>query len=393
MANISQIYALTNSAVQEAVGDSVILEEDLSNIVEVGKTIASAQALDKYVRALVNHIGKVVIAHNRKYRGFMPQIIRDGWEYGSILERIDIEMPEATENEAWSLQNNQSYDNGTIFIQPTVTAKFFNKRVTFDLDMSYAVRQVRDSFSSAMQQGAFIGGIELRLEQAIDIRLSLLAKKSVCSIAVDTVYDDYGANSLSASSHVKAVNLLYEYNQGPNAGGAALTDATCWYNDDFIRFAAYRMGAYIDYLKEASTLYNIDGKVRFSNPEDLNVVMLSDFKRAADVYLQSSTFHDLYTALPAAETVATWQGVDDGVVTGGVDARSTIDAISGNGNNLTISGVLAVMFDKEALAICNQDIRVNTAFNPNGEFYTNYWKVDCEYLQNNDENCVVFFVA
>ena len=393
MAKISQIYDLTNKAVQEAVGDAVILEEDLTNIVEVGKTITDANALDKYVNALVNHIGKVVIAHNRKYRGFAPTILRDGWEFGSMLERIDISMPEATENEVWALNPGQSYDNGTIFLQPSVSATFFNKRTTFDIDMSFATRQVRDSFSNATQLGAFVGGIETKISNSIDIRLSELAKRLVNSIILDTVYDDFGSNSISGASHVKAVNLLYEFNNGPNYGQTALTAANCLWNDEFIKFASYRMAATIDYLKEASSLYNIAGKVRFTNPEDLNVVLLSDFRRAADAYLQSTTFHEQYTALPDAETVAAWQGTDDNVKKGGVAARSKIDAISGGNHNLTVTGVLGVMFDKEALAICNQDNRVNTAFNPNGEFYTEYWKVDCEYLQNNDENCVVFFVA
>ena len=57
---IKQVYQFVNDAASEAIGDAAVIEEDLSNIVDVGTAIFDASAFDAYVKSLVNHIGKVI---------------------------------------------------------------------------------------------------------------------------------------------------------------------------------------------------------------------------------------------------------------------------------------------------------------------------------------------
>ena len=59
----------------------------------------------------------------------------DSWVC-SILEKISADLPEATENESWNLQNGVSYDQD-VFYQPKITAKFFNSKVTFEVPVSF----------------------------------------------------------------------------------------------------------------------------------------------------------------------------------------------------------------------------------------------------------------
>ena len=122
---IKQVYQFVNDAVGEVIGDTALVAEDLSNVVDVGTAIFNASAFDAYVKSLVNHIGKVIFV-NRPYRGAAPSVLMDAWEYGSVVEKIHSEMPEAVENESWDLVDGQSYDPH-VFHQPVVEAKFFNK--------------------------------------------------------------------------------------------------------------------------------------------------------------------------------------------------------------------------------------------------------------------------
>ena len=151
---VEQIYEITNDIMKEVLGESAVLNEDLSNIVDVGKAFQNLDgAVDNYVRKLHDHIGKVVFV-NRRYTGRAPSVLMDGWEYGSILEKIRSKMPEATENESWELTNGTSYDPN-IYTSPDVAVKFYNKRTTFEIPISTTERQVKSAFSSAAQLNGF----------------------------------------------------------------------------------------------------------------------------------------------------------------------------------------------------------------------------------------------
>lgn len=382
---MTQVYQLVNTATQEVLGESAVVAEDLSNVVDIGTQIFNASAVDAYVRSLVNHIGRVIFV-NRTYRGGAPSVLMDGWEYGSVLEKITAELPEAEENETWELNDRESYDPN-VFYQPQVSAKFFNKRVTFEIPLSFTERQVKQSFSSAAQLNGFLSMLFNSVEKALTVKIDALVMRTINSMIADTVYADYGANSQSASSGIKAVNLLYLYNQQYSK---ELTAAKALTDPDFIRFAAYIMGLYSSRLSRLSTLFNMGGKDRFTDSENLHVVLLSDFRKAAAVFLQSDTFHDSLVALPNSEEVPYWQGSGTGYA---LTSVSAVNVTTPNSHSVEVGGVLGVMFDRDALGVSNLDRRVTTNYNPKAEFYTNWYKFEAGYFCDGNENFVVFFMA
>ena len=382
---VKQIYMLMNSVTSEILGESAVLAEDLSNIVDIGTAIFNASAVDNYVRSLVNHIGRVIFV-NRPYSGNVPSVLMDGWEYGSVLEKISAELPDATENESWELTDGASYDPN-IFYKPTVEAKFFNKRVTFEVPCSFTERQVKESFSSAAQLNGFLSMLYNAVDKSMTVKIDSLVMRTINNMIGETINSDFGGEGLGTKSGVKAVNLLYLYNQ---RYGTSMTAAKAVTDPDFIRFAAFEMGVYMTRLSKISSLFNIGGKDRFTPPDMLHVVMLADFKKAANVYLQSDVFHDNFTELPNAEEVPFWQGSGTGYAFADVSA---INIKTAGGATVNASGVLGVMFDRDALGVTNLDRRVTTNYNPKAEFYTNWYKFDAGYFNDTNENFVVFFVA
>lgn len=375
---VTQVKDLVNLATKEALGAEAVQTEDLTNVVDMGEAIFNANAVDAYVRSLVNHIGKVVFV-NRPYAGSAPSVLMDGWEFGSVLEKITAELPEASENETWDLVDKQSYDPN-IFYKPTVEAKFYNKRVTFEIDVSITERQVKQSFSSATQLNAFVSMIYNEVDKAMTIKIDSLIMKTIVNM-ISVTMTDANAN--------RAVNLLSLYNT-EIAPATPLTAAKALYNLDFIKFASYKMKLYATRLGTISRLFNIGGKARFTPRDLLHIVMLEEFKSSADVYLQSDTFHNEFVKLPEAEGVAYWQG-------SGTDyafaSTSKIMVKDAKGNSTTKTGILAVMFDRDALGVCNKDKRVTTDYNAKAEFYNNFYKFDCEYFNDTNENFVVFYIA
>ena len=382
---VKQIYQIMNTVTNEVLGGSAVVAEDLSNIVDIGTTIFNANAVDNYVKSLVNHIGRVIFV-NRPYSGNVPSVLMDGWEYGSVLEKITAELPNATENESWELTDGTSYDPN-VFYKPTVSAKFFNKRVTFEIPMSFTERQVKESFSNAEQLNGFLSMLYNAVDKSMTVKIDALVMRTINNMIGETLKADFAEGNYSVGSGVKAVNLLHLYNERYTA---QLTAANAITDPDFIRFASYEMGVYMSRMSKISNLFNIGGKDRFTPSDMLHVVMLADFKKAANVFLQSDVFHDSFTELPNADVVPYWQGSGTGYSFNDI---SSINITTASGNVINASGILGVMFDHDALGVTNLDRRVTTNYNPKAEFYNNWYKFDAGYFNDTNENFVVFFVA
>ena len=382
---VKQVYQFVNDATSEALGSEGLLTEDLSNAVDVGTAIFNAGAFDRYVKSLVNHIGKVLFV-NRAYRGSAPSVLRDAWEYGSVVEKISSELPEAVENESWDLTDGASYDPN-VFHQPKVEAKFFNKMTTFEIERSVTERQVKQSFSNSTQLNAFVSMLFNEVEKSMTIKVDQLVMRTINNMIAETVYDQFTGGAITGAGGPRAINLLSRFN---TQYGKSLTAAAAILDPDFIRYAAYVMALHVDRLTRMTTLFNVGGKQRFT-PKDLqHIVMLSEFRAAADVFLQSSTFHDEYTKLVNAETVPFWQG-------SGTDYTFTntgkIQAVTAAGHSQTVTGVLGCIWDRDALGVMSENSRVSTNYNPKAEFTNYFYKRDARYFNDFNENFIVFYVA
>lgn len=379
-----------NSVSKEVLGKTDLVKEDLTGIVDMGTEVFNQNAIDNYVKSLVNHIGKVVFV-NRPYSGKVPSVLMDAWEFGSVMEKISSDIPQAEENDTWNLADGQEYKQD-VFHKPTVTAKFFNSKVTFEVPVSITERQVKESFSSAAQLNGFLSMIYNAVDKSMTIKTDALIMRTINNMIAETLDADktaFGGTTVdySSASTVRCVNLLKLYN---TAKGAKLTAATAILDPDFIRYAAYQMGLYADRLGSISTLFNVGGKERFTPKDALHTVLLSDFAKAAQAYLYADTYHNEQVLLPQAETVPSWQATGKDYDFANV---SKIDVKSASGAAISIGGVLGVMFDRDALGVTNSDKRVTTNYNAKAEFFNNYYKFDAAYFNDTNENFVVFFIA
>lgn len=387
---VTEVSSLMNKITDELVGRDDMFTENLTNVVDAGDELLTLTSVDNYVKTLVNHIGRVIFV-NRDYRGRVPSVLMDGWEFGSILEKVSFEIPEAEENESWQLVNGASYDPN-IFYEPKVTVKFYNARDTFSIPYSIAYKQVRESFSSAEQLNGFISGLVNAVEKSMTVKMDALVMRTINNLMSETIYDEFTTGDYTMSSGVRAVNVLYDYKQ--ETGDDTLTAANCMQSTEFCKYLAKTMNNYVGYLTTMSTLFNVGGAERFTPTDVLHFVMLQDVESTFNSYLQSSTFHDEYTRLPKHETVPYWQAPKEtGKHAMKFETVSKIDVVNSWGHNVKCGGVVGIMFDRDALGVTCMDRRTTSNFNPKAEFYNNWQKMDAGYFNDINENCVVFFVA
>ena len=375
---VEQVYSIMNAVTQTTLGENEVLAEDLSNIVDIGNSIMNVAGIENYVRSLTDHIGKTIFV-NRAYSGSVPSVLMDGWEFGSILEKVTYDdLPEATENESWKLENGKSYDVN-VFTQPKASAKFFNKRVTFEVPMSFAERQVKSAFDNAAQLNSFFSMIYNAIDKSMTVKVDGLVSRTINNMIGETL--------VNGSGTVKAVNILKMYNQ---KFGTKLTANNCIYDPEFIRYASLIIGLWSDRLTKLSTLFNVGGKDRFTSKDLQHIVLLSEFEAYAKAYLYSDTYHKEFTALPNAEKVAYWQGSGTNY---DFASTSKIHVTTSSGDEVEQSGILGIIFDRDALGVSNLDRRVTTNYNAKGEFFNNWYKFDAGYFNDLNENFVVFYVA
>lgn len=386
---VTQIAELVNGITEQVLGKSAELTaENMKNIVDVGTSLTDSANIDNYVKTLADRIGKVIFV-DRPYSGSAPALLYDAWDYGSILEKISAEMPDATVNETWELTDGKDYSQD-VFHKPVVSAKFFNKKVTFECEQSYTERQVKSAFISPSDYNAFLTMLYNSVEKSMTIKIDGLISRTINNMIAETVHADFATvtdGDYSKSDSVRCVNLLKQYN---SISGKSLTVEKCFYDPDFLRYSAFVIKSYTDRIKRISTLFNVGGKDRFTPVDKQMLILNSDFATFEDVYLSSDVYHNEIVKIPNYSTVPFWQSSGK---TFNRDITTAIDVTLNDGTNIAFGGIVGVLFDHDALGVTCTDRRVNTYYNAKAEFYNNFYKFDSSYFNDLNENFVVFFVA
>lgn len=376
---VTQIKDLVNSSLKEVNGTSEVLKDDLSNVVDIGKDLANNDDIDNFVKKLVDRVGKTVF-NDRLYQGSAPSVLMDAWEFGSIVEKVDADLPDVQENDSWNLENGKSYDQD-IFYQPKVSAKFFNSKITFDIPMSFTKMQVKSAFNSATELNSFLSMLMTKVQNALTVHLDGLIMKTI---------NNFTAQVVHANKGLQAVNLLSLYNA---TTGDTLTSDKALTNQSFIKFANLTINSYRDRIAKMSTLFNAGGVNKFTPLANQHLVVLSDFASASKVYLEADTYNQDNVKISNYDSVPYWQGTGTKY---GFNDISKIDVAIKDGSTtteVTQTGILGVLFDTNALGVSCQNPRTTTAVNARAEFYTNFNKYDAMYYNDLNENFIVFMVA
>lgn len=378
---ITQVYEILNDATKQVLGETAVVNEDLSNVVSIGEQLANANLYDKYVGALVNRIAKNIFSI-RAYTGRAPSVLVDSWEYGSIVQKVHMTLPDAEENESWELTDNTVYEQDT-FYKPTVSVKLWNQKTTFEIPVSIADEQLKQSFLGATETARFIEMIFQGVENSLTVKIDALVMRTINNFIGATIDDN--------AVGTRYVKLLTEYN---SIYGTSLTQAKALYDKDFLRYCAYRIKQVANRMAQYSTLFNIGGTQKHTPRDKLKIVLLDNLDSGVSAFLQSDTFHEELVKLPSADVVTCWQGTGTDYAltsTSKVDVK-VLDK-SGTKKTVSASYIVGVLFDRDALGVTAMNKRVPTHRNDKAEFQNYWYKEDAGYFNDYNENFVVFQVA
>ena len=396
---INQIANTLNTVIEPiAVGGTAVVTEDLRNIVDVGKVVLDYVSVgnnnfNNFVSGLIDQIGKTVF-WDRTYEGAAPAIMVDSWEYGSILMKTRCEIPDFHDSVTWKLADiyaNAIANNKTPGIAdypaldpfelsiPEAQAKFYNKKQAFELPITIGMKQLEQAFTSASEMQRFVSMIENRIRTKQTIATDALIYRTVANFMGLKIADG------------NYIDLMTAYNTAYGTSFATYDD--CVAEPKFLAFASRVIDNYRSYMKEASVLFNKAGYVSFTPADKMKTIILKDFEGCMKSTLYSTTFHDDYVKLGDYEVVNSWQGSGTGYGSSSDRGKLDVKCTDGTTDHTVTAVPVAVLFDRDGCAVCNEDPRVTSQYNPRGEYTNFFYKWDANYLNDNVENGLVFTIG
>ena len=383
---VTQIAQILNETINlEQIGESAVVNEDLSNIVDVGTAVldytTNTANFDSFIGQMIDRIGKVMFV-DRPYVSNAPNIVKDKWEYGSVMQKVRCELPDARANATWDLASypipsGDDYPDPFELTKPDVKAKFYNGKTTYEVPITLTQEQLKSAFTSAAEMSSFVAMIENRIRLKQTLSTEALVMRTIVTLM---------AQKIGTGNNV--VNLLSMYN---TATGNSITAKAAYSDPDFLRFAAKTIMLYRTYVQTPSMLYNNGGYVTFTPADRLKMVLLADFSKSMETMLYSNTYHEEFVKVEGYEEVGYWQGT--GTANGDRDKINVKVMINGVLTPVEQTGIVGVIFDEWGAMVCNENYRVTSIYNPRGEYTNYFYKYDAHYMTDVNENCIVFVIA
>lgn len=386
---VNQISGLLNSVFGEVLGDTGLVAEDLSNLVSAGTVITSSSTFgdnfENYAGAIIDKVGKTIFA-DRVYRAKDLGIWRDYFEYGSVLEKIRVDVGDFEDNCEWDLtkmgttgldynENIQNHIEELFkFVPANVQAKYFNLKTTFKTVISITRKQLKSAFDSATAMARFIGMIENRIMSKMEIAKEELQRRAI---------GNFIGTKIATGSNVVDLKVAFE-----SAGGAVINNlSAALQNPDFLRFAAKRMTMDREFMTQPSKIYN-DGQFYSHTPtEDSRLVVLSDLDAGLKFNLYGDTYNEEFVKLDNYKTIPFWQGTGQSM---GIADRSSLKITTSGGQTVDKSGILGILFDRDGIMACNEDPEVRSQYNADGNFTNYFYCYDASFYNDFDENGIIY---
>lgn len=380
-----------------------LVKEDLSNIVDVGHKIQSTTQwgdnFDKYVGKIIDKVGRVIF-RDRVYSGDSLGLRREEFEYGSVLEKIRVEVGDFKANNKWRMlaqgagtyPNNVKKDYSTLFDfdEPAqVEALYFNILDTYKLTICLPRDQMEGAFRSSADMQRFFGMITNRIMTKFEVALEQLDEAAEANFIGAKLY--YGSN---------VVDLLEAYKA--ESGDATITAATALESKEFLRYCVRRIKTDKKLMARFSGKYNKDHYGTFTPSDRLKVFALTDFATAMETVLMSDTYHDNFVTLDGYKEVPYWQATStDDFASRSSILASVVTKMSGLGKvdpatdvqDIDRSGIVFVMQDEDAVMTGSKQMDVDNLYNPDGRFWKYFYGHDMRFYNDLSENAIVYTIG
>ena len=365
-----QIYTLVNEVNAEAFGSNALAVVDTSSLISLGNTVLSSSTnTEAFLNTLAQKIGRTILRF-RDYRNKLGDMVVNDFEYGAILQKIKVIMPQAEEDEMYGLTDGNSVDHYKV-AKPDVNQKLFVTRTPYQFHITIQRETLKEAFLDETAMGSFISVVFGEVRNAIEVSLENLGRVTLATAIAETA----GTGRL--------IDLVSEYN-GLYTPSPLLDATTCLQDAAFMCYAIYRINTVMDAMQDMSVLYNDGSFETFTPKEDMRVKIIASFMRRLETVVEYAAFHDRFVR-PDADitTLNYWQSANDPM-----DIKITRPSDS---DSVSRGNVIALIHDRDAMGVYKIDEDVlTTPVNAAGGYYNTYWHEKQLRFIDLSENFVAF---
>ena len=373
---IKQVATILNTINREMTGETAMVSEDLSNIVDVGKQLTAdmtaeeiTKYMDNYAKKIIDKVGRTIIV-DRTYKSTAPNIIRDSWEYGGIMEKVRVTVGDLEDDTTYALTAGDTPEQFK-YTPADLTAKYYDKYDTFQTQISIPEKTLRSAFNSVQDMNRLISAIENKVATKMAYSTDNLIRRTINNMILEIAHQSQG--------RLVQLTTLYQSETGKTLSGPAMADP------DFLRFAVATINKYRRLFTELSTAYGGEGYVNFTPLENQKLILHADFVEKARVNMESDTFNNELVQIKGDfEEVSYWQSSRSPLTVQGFPASTPSHEIK------NFPSVIGVLFDEDAAAVELEDNQVTSNYAANGRFYNYFHYANARYMNDMSENVVVF---
>lgn len=387
MATVNQIYSLVNAVSKEVWGTQSPSVKDLSGLISLGESVGAngtwTADSDKFLGALVDRIGKSVI-RTLDRRVDLPNFIMHDFEFGAILQKIDVQPIEAVQDNSWNVGAVDFTSEYLNVYKPAVSSTLFKNFNTWTVKTTIPDVMFKTAFTSADAMSAFITAILDSLTGSIESQINKMNHICLCNFIAEKAKNSNGVYGL-----VTAYNTAMGYTS-ESAGYITPNTESAIYNTDFVRFATRFINNIVKFMGVEGTRFNVGTKIRATARDNMHCIMLTDFASSVAT-MEAVTYNNEFVKLPYYDEISYLQHTGDTMAyrTGIVVVPSS-EAGEDSPTTVTVQYVVGCLLDRQALGTTIKE-RWSASDRFNSERRTNYTEgVNCGWFNDLSENGAIF---
>lgn len=344
-----------------------------------------------------------IITDNQAYRARLQSLFVDPVNWGIMRENIMIDLSDVMIDEMWNYDgfvpwnapNSAGVAEGSRiaaiefgFYRPPVQVKLYQKAHA----VMVALTTMRDQFFSAFrgvdELNEFLAGLYNSVENTLQVKAEVYAMMTV-SMGIAGAYANNNLYDLRASFTAA----------GGNASGKTAEELLAM--PDFQAHMLQQIDLAKEYMSGYNALYNDHSIGTFSN--EMHVTMLSQAASAAKFGVRANTYNEKLLGIGEYDTIPAWQApkASGDTVPYSFDTASTIsltaDAAKAAGvdttDPLTLSGVVAVIYDRRAMGITVDKRKPTSQYAASRDSLNTFYHSLISYIVNTSYGICGFYIS
>lgn len=386
-----QIYTIVNEVASQAMGSKAIAVVDNAGLVSLGNAVLGSDATkNNFINALTDRIGRTIVSF-RAYHSHFPDFERDSIEWGNILQKVKIGMPDAEKDDSYDLVDGTSVDQYKIN-KAKVNQLLFTTETPWQTHITVHLEALEKAFIDSSAMGTFISSMFGEVQNRIELAMENLSMDCVNNYMAEII-------KRKESKAGRVINLVTEYK---NKTGVDHTETPINALDDenFLKYVVRRINSISSTMEYMTTgmfndTYYAPGTApdrdapytRHTPKSEQRMMLFIDMVNALKTNINSKAFNMEQVAIDIPfKTVPFWQSLT-------TPSDINVKPASG-GTAITQSLIMGIMYDTEAMGTFKKKYNsITSPINAAGQYYNVFYHMITMYFNDLTENAVVFLLA